>query len=175
MASVFGTPKSPFQKHGGSFRAEDVTMTFGKLGGEGAIVQRVEFSIERNINMLYEIGSSNVYYVGNRRRGTAQLNRIVGGSGSFKQLINTFGNMCTPDDLTLAAGASKCGTGKKDVTYKLLKATLTSIGASVTANDIVITENLGFMFLDLEYTDGANGALGAAQAVLDGIGGFLGL
>ena len=161
MASVFGTPGRPFQKHGGSFRAEDVTMTFGSIGGEGAIVQQVQFSVERNINMMYEIGSSNVYYVGNRRKGTAQLNRIVGGSGSFKKLIDKFGNMCTPDDLTLSAGASKCGTGKKDVTYKLLKATLTSIGASVTANDIVITENLGFMFLDLEYTDGANGAGGA--------------
>ena len=151
MASVFGSTGRPFQTHGGSFRAEDVTMTFGGLGGEGALVQQVNFTLTRQINTLYEIGSSRVYYVGNRRQGQAQMSRIVGGSASFMSLITKFGNMCKPDDVTLKAGASTCGTNQKNVTYVLKKATLTSIGGSVTAQDIVITENLGFMFLDLDY------------------------
>jgi hypothetical protein len=36
--------------------------------------------------------------------------------------------------------------------YKMLSATLNSLGASVTAQDIVVTESMGFMFVDLEYT-----------------------
>ena len=164
MASAFGTPSHDFQKHGGSFRAEDLSMTFstgaagsasagaGGGGGEGALVQQVNFTLTRQIQTLYEIGSANVYYVGNRRQGQAQLNRIVGGTADFAAMITNYGNMCTPKDVTLTAGASTCGTGQKGVTYLLKSATLTSIGASVTAQEVVITESLGFMFLDLDYT-----------------------
>jgi hypothetical protein len=146
MASPFGKE----QTHNGSFRAEDLTMTFGGAGGPGALVQQVNFTLTRQINTLYEIGSSNVYYVGNRRQGQAQLSRIVGGTANFKTLVNDYGDMCTPKDVVLTA-AGGCGGTSGSVTYTLKKATLTQLGASVTAQDVVITENLGFMFLDIDY------------------------
>jgi hypothetical protein len=57
----------------------------------------------------------------------------------------------------LEASAAKCKgtagtTNQKSIKYSLKQATLTSVGASVTAQDVVVTENLGFMFLDLDYT-----------------------
>jgi len=154
MATVFGVPGgglNEYQKHNGSFRAEDLEMKFSTEGGPGALVQQINFTLTRQINTLYEIGSTNVYYVGNRRQGQAQLNRIVGGTANFKTLITDYGNMCAPKDVVLAAKASTCGKNQQAVTYTLKSATMTSIGASVTAQDIVITENLGFMFLDLDY------------------------
>lgn len=144
MASVFGTE----QKHKGSFRAEDLKMTFGGGGGDGALVQSANFTLTRQVNLLYEIGSTNVYYVGNRRQGQAQLSRIVGGAGSFQTLVTTYGDMCKPKDITMEASG---GCGGKGVKYNMKSATLTTIGASVTAQDIVITENVGFIFLDLDY------------------------
>jgi hypothetical protein len=102
--------------------------------------------------MLYEIGSSNVYYVGNRRQGTAQFTRVVGGSASFMNLITTFGNLCKPQNLALSAKMAKCKENAKEVKYTLVDATLTQVGASVSAQDIVINEQLGFMFIDLYYT-----------------------
>jgi len=144
--SLFGDA----QVHGGSITADDVILDFpGGGAAEGALVQQVNFTINRTVNMIYEIGSSNVYYVGNRRQGQAQFNRIVGGSDTFITLLTTYGDMCLPEDLVLSAGVGG-GCANGGVQYVLKEATLTSVGASVTAQDIVVTETLGFIFLDLE-------------------------
>lgn len=147
MPASFGNK----QAHVGSFRAEDLTLTLG--GQKAVLVQQVQFTCNRTVNMLYEIGSNNVYYVGNRRQGQCQMSRVVGGNSSMRQLITKFGNMCQPDKLELkatGAGGGKCSQAKR--TYTMLDATLTSIGASITAQEIVLTENLGFIFSDLEDT-----------------------
>ena len=144
MPSIFGEG----QLHTNSFRADDLELDIAG-DAKGALVQQVNFTLTRTVNMLYEIGSTNVYYVGNRRQGQAQLQRIVGGSGSFQTLLTEYGNMCEPKPLALNA-TSGCGGGA--VNYNMLAATLTQVGASVTAQEIVITESLGFIFADLEIT-----------------------
>lgn len=157
--SVFAAGGGKDQTYGGSFRADDVTLTWtsGNAVG-GALVQSVQFQIQRNVNMLYEIGSTNVYYVGGRRQGSANFARVVSGSQDFKNMATTFGNICSPQDLVLNAKQASCGgaagTGAAagGVEYTLVKATLNSVGAQVSANDIVINESLGFMFIDLYYT-----------------------
>lgn len=161
--SIFAAGGGADQKFGGAFRADDVLLDWtGPAGsganggtGGGALVQQAQWSCQRTVSMLYEIGSSNVYYVGNRRQGTAQFTRVVGGSASFKNLITTFGNLCKPQNLILDAQMDKCRTeyvsGRKQVKYTLVDATLTQVGASVSAQDIVINEQLGFMFIDLYY------------------------
>ncbi len=146
MAFPFGKE----QEHAGSFIADDLELTLGGAGGKGSLIQSANFTMTRQINMLYEIGSSQVYYVGNRRQGTCQMTRIVGGSADFKTLITTYGNMCEPKDLMLKAKGGTCGKSK-GIQYNMKKATLNSMGMSVTAQDIVITESLGFMFADLDY------------------------
>jgi len=45
----------------GVLKAENVKLT--GWGGKGAIVQQVQLSFERTMNMLYEIGSQNVYFL----------------------------------------------------------------------------------------------------------------
>ena len=146
MASPFGKN----QDHKGTFRAEDLKMTFANGSGEGALVQQANFTVNRTVNMLYEIGSNNIYYVGNRRQGQAQLVRVVGGASNFKQMVTKYGDMCNPADLKLEANGG-CGGTTVNITYTLKKATLTSIGASVTAQEIVVNENLGFICSDIEY------------------------
>jgi hypothetical protein len=146
MAFNFGTE----QQHKGSFRAEDLKIDLGGTT-EGLLVQQVQFTLNRTVNMLYEVGSNNVYYVGNRRQGQCQMSRVVGGAANMTALIAKFGNMFSPDQLKLSAtgaGGGKCATAKR--TYLMKNATLTSIGASVTAQEIVLTENLAFIFADLD-------------------------
>lgn len=146
MASPFGKT----QDHKGTFRAEDLKMTFAGGSGEGALVQQANFTVNRTVNFLYEIGSNNIYYVGNRRQGQAQLVRVVGGASNFKTMVTKYGDMCQPADLNLQ-GSGGCGGVSSNVTYVLKKATLTSIGASVTAQEIIVNENLGFICSDIEY------------------------
>lgn len=137
----------------GVFRAEDLRLKIGGKDAEGMIVQSVQFTCTRSVNFLYEIGSAFVYYVGNRRQGQAQMSRVMGGSGDFKTLVCDYGNLCQPKNLTLevnpAGGGGRCKAANQK--YDLIDATLSSLGASVTANEIVINEQLGFTFADIDY------------------------
>ena len=143
MAFPFGTE----QKLTGVVVAEDVTLTVG--GDAAAVAQQLQFTLNRTVNMLYEIGSTNTYYVGNRRQGQGQLNRVVAGAGGFGAIVSTLGNMCEPSEISLQGTACK---GGGNTVYLLKSVTLTSLGASVTSQDIIITETLGFIFTDIDYT-----------------------
>lgn len=157
MANPFvnGVAGGATQTHKGSFRAEDLKMTFAGQSGDGALVQQANFTVNRAVNFLYEIGSNNVYFVGNRRQGQAALQRVVSTSEAFKNLLNTYGDMCNPKDIVFTTN-SGCGTGAGNVTnnsatsYTLKFATLTSIGASVTAQDVTVNESLQFMCVDID-------------------------
>jgi len=157
-APVFGGAP---QAVSGVIKAEHVRLT--GFGGAGAVVQQLQIQFERSMNLLYEIGSQNVYYVGDRRRGTIQGSRIVAGSGNFRAMITKYGDMCraNTNTLTLKAESGACGGGGGgNVTYDCKGVVLTSIGASVTAQDIVITESVGFQFVELEYPAAGGGVVG---------------
>lgn len=157
MASVFaqGGKCNAVQEFNGAFCADNVKLKLGSSGEakKGALVQSAEWQCERTVNMLYEIGSSAVYYVGNRRRGTATFTRVVSGSDVFKELITKYGNICEPDDITIDTSNAACGGGVAagGPQYVLKDATLNLVGGSVNANDVVVTERVGFMFADLDY------------------------
>ena len=138
--------QSQAQAHTGAVRAEDVVLT---LGSKAVLVQQFQFTVNRTVNFLYEIGSNNVYYVGNRRQGQVQLTRVVAGNGDMQALITTYGNMCQPKPMMLQGTACKGGGA---VNYDVKDATLTSIGASVTAQDVVINENLAFICSDIDVS-----------------------
>ena len=151
MPSVFGGSQQAIE---GVIRAEDVKLKLNNKDAVGAIVQQAEWSLERTVNMLYEVGTQNVYYVGDRRKGQARFSRVVGGSKDFKTMVTDYGDLCNADTnvLGLNVGSSTCGGGGAAINYLLLGVTLTSLGASVTANDIIVTESMSFMFVDMEYT-----------------------
>ena len=140
------------QAFNGAFCADNVKLKFGTAEAkEGAMVQSAQWQCQRSINMLYEIGSAKTYYVGNRRQGTAQCTRVVTGSGVFKQLLTDYGDICNPKPITIDGSTAACGgnVAAGGVSYTLQDATLSSVGGSVTAQDVVINEQLGFMFVDL--------------------------
>lgn len=151
--SIFSGAAGGVQSINGVIKAEDVTLHINGDLATGAIVQQAQWSLERTVSMLYEIGTQNVYYVGDRRRGQAQFQRVVGGSKDFKAIVTEYGDLCTAktNTLTLKAGSTQCASSGGEVEYVLLGVTLNSLGASVTANDIVVTESMGFMFVDMEY------------------------
>lgn len=170
------------QNIGGAFTAEDCGISGTGLG-DGAVVQRVQFQIERPINFIYEIGDPGgkgyVYYVGGRRRGQATFERVVGGAKDFKAFVEGYGKLCkkTQDIKLTAKGGCDLGAGiGQQVVYTLKTPKLTGLGVSVQAEQIIILENVQMTFLDLEYEPGGGGGLlGAAGAVLGGIAGALGL
>ncbi|NDD52758.1 hypothetical protein EBZ39_02570 [bacterium] len=74
--SVFGGNNQSVQ---GVIKAENVQLKIGNDVATGAVVQSAEWTLTRTVNMLYEIGTQNVYYVGDRRKGEARFTRVVAG------------------------------------------------------------------------------------------------
>ena len=171
-----GNPfESKDQKIGGAFTAENCWLDLGgvvdgkAVTSQGAIIQRVNFSIERPINFIYEIGSkdgpAHVYYIGGRRRGQATFERVVGGANLFKDFLKLYGTLCPKDGdkagtdivLTAKGGCNIKPDGKaenaKGVKYTLVTPRLTTVGASVSAQEIVIMENLTMAFLELDVDE----------------------
>ena len=143
MPSVFAGG----QTFNGGFRADQLTVTFGGIDVAGFLVQNIQFSYTQQITLLYEIGSEFVYYVGGRAQGTATLARVVGPAPLGGIFINLFNDLCNPQDITFDSSSGCEGGG---LTYTLEDAVLTTVSVSVTAQDVVINEQLQFIFIDLE-------------------------
>jgi hypothetical protein len=177
--SIFTPIGGRDQYHGGTFRAEDVVLTWtginpgidgpaalGRaLGGalrdaitgaaptEGALVQEAQWRCARQVNILYEIGSPAVYYVGNRRSGSASFRRVVAGKTTFQNMAQKFGDICNPADMVIDARQKPCGTNITGggVKYTLKDATINELGGAVQAESVVINENMSFVFVDMYY------------------------
>lgn len=141
MAIPFGKE----QTHNGGVSAENVTLQIA--GQEAAVAQQFQFTLTRNVNLLYEIGTTKTYYVGNRRQGQGQLNRVIAGAAGFTGIVTALGDLCSPKECKLQGFGCTGGA----VTYTLKHTIATSLGATVTAQDVVITESLGIIFVDIDY------------------------
>lgn len=140
---VFGSNQS----HAGSFKADLLKVNFGGVTS-GMLIQNVQFNFQQQVSMLFEIGSEKTYYVGGRAQGSASVSRILGPGAAIATLFSTYGNICTPKAIAFSAEGG-CGGASAAVNYTLKDAVLTSVGCNVTAQEIVISEQLQFMFIDL--------------------------
>ncbi len=145
MASVF----QGAQVHNGSFRADYLKLNFGGSDVSGFLVQNVQFQYAQQVSMLYEIGSANVYYVGGRAQGSATLARVLGPQAATGDFINRFNDLCNPQDIGFSASSGCANTGGS-VSYTLIDAVLTAVSVSVTSQEVVINEQLQFIFIDLQ-------------------------
>ncbi len=143
MPSVFAGG----QTYNGGFRADQLKLTFAGQTVAGFLVQNVQFQYTQQVTMLYEIGSANVYYVGGRAQGSATLARVIGPAPLGAQFIKNFNNLCSPQDISFNASSGCKGGGPN---YTLQDAVLTTISVSVTSQEVVINEQLQFIFIDLE-------------------------
>jgi hypothetical protein len=144
MAGVLGST----QQWAGSFKADLLKVNFNGVTG-GMLVQNMQFNFSQQVSMLFELGSEKVYFVGGRAQGSASINRIVGPGKAILALFQGYGDICSPKNIEFTAEGG-CGGAQGGIRYRLKSAVLTSVGASVDAQVIVISEQLQFMFVDLD-------------------------
>lgn len=167
LKSIF----TPAQKWAGSFRADMLTLTFAPSANaadnitSGMLIQNMQFNFQQSVQMLYELGangpaqntqnSTNVYYVAGHAQGTASIQRIVCPGKLLISFFQKYGNVCTPGDCSFGGAQAKCENAPANtagsVNYILKNCILTTLGGSVNSNDVVMSEQLGLMFTDLQY------------------------
>jgi len=148
MQSVFNGA----QVHKGSFKADNLTLQLGDSKTAGFMVQNANFQFAQQVSMLYEVGSANVYYVGGRAQGAGTFGAILGPSALSDKLITTFSDLCKPADMVLKMASKDCNSAENGVdhTYEIIDAVLTTIAFSTSAQEVVINQQLQFIFIDLQ-------------------------
>lgn len=173
-------------KHEGSFPSDKTNIT---LGGQPTvslgIVQNANFQYSQSINRIYSLtkGADGttvpVYYVGGRAQGTLGIARVLGpASTALSKFYEEMGNVCNPQDLDITFSDGSCtkkgeASTAQPISYKLKDCVLITTGVSVGAQDMIINENMQFMFASAG-TNEANNGIGAVAGLANAIGNAFG-
>jgi len=139
--------------YGGAFSADGATITFDSKY-TGLLVQNLQWQYQQNITRLYDVTSTDVVLVQGRTAGQGSMSRVMGPSALAAAFFEKYGNVCYADTNTLTVTAdAACAGGVSSSTITLVMASvvLNSYGGAVSAQDMVVNEQLGFVFLYMTY------------------------
>lgn len=148
MADIFGRNIS---KNGAVFVSEEALMTLSNAGelGVGALVQNVEIQYQQTFNMLFELGSNNIYPIMGRPQGSLTIGRIVGEGGFSESFFDTCGGGST---ISIHAKQGTCGPGPGGggtVGVTMHSVFVTNYGVTMNTGDLMVKENVQATFLAL--------------------------
>ncbi len=149
MSDIFGynrsgRPQAVFSSDKAHFTVE------GK--GEGYMIQQWDFTYQQNVQEIFELGSSNLYWVRGQPQGQGTIGRIIGGGTGIDLLVpDSARDICSnsstsvdiefnPGECVSAAGA----TGANRIT--LDGVVITSVGFNSSVQDMMIRQNLQIRF-----------------------------
>jgi hypothetical protein len=141
--------------YGGSFSADGASIQFDKTGYTGLLVQNLQGQYMQNVTRLYDVTSTDVVLVSGRTQGQGGMSRVMGPSALAAAFFERYGNVCYADanSLTVTADADCSGGGQTDTIELVMSGVvINSYGFSVAAQDMVMNEQLGFVFLWMEYS-----------------------
>lgn len=151
---------------GGVFNGQEVKLSVGSASGDGlsgALVQQIQIQYQRQINRINEIGSNWVYYSVGQIQGQGSVQNILGPSKLIQEMIEKLGDLCEVTDNTIELEATQdfCATQDGDLEGDSgnLKLTiggpiLSSIGVSMSVQDLLIVSNASFEFATMEGSVG---------------------
>jgi len=140
---------------GGAFSADGATITFDTTL-TGLLVQNMQWQYMQNITRLYDVTSTDIVLVSGRTQGQGSMSRVMGPSALAASFFSTYGNVCYADqnDIQIDAEADCANGGQGSsatITVVMDHVVLNSYGGAVSAQDMVVNEQLGFIFLWLTY------------------------
>lgn len=166
MADVFGIDS----ELGGVFKGNRFSMAVTGTNGdgqtvdfEGALIQNMQISYQRQITRFWALGTQKQYYIEGRTEGQGALSRIVGPQGLIDELVEVLSDLCTIRNrgVTLTANErSECvGWNNSDanlppvLAITLWGAVSTGISFGTDAQSFVINSSLNLMFSSLRRSN----------------------
>ena len=151
MANVFGYTEANL---GGVFKASE-SGGFIVSGGGGAsfddgiaFVQQWSAQYQQQVNPVYEVGSSKVYFAVRSASGTLTIARIVG--KSKQTMVDLFGEVCDgPRDVTITA-SEKCYETDGEIKLTCKGVIPQSVGWSGNAQNAYVEEQVTAVFAAME-------------------------
>lgn len=163
-------PTNPniFGRDGGNikaaFSADSVSLQVGDIGGDGhdLIVQNLRVQYTQQVSKIYDLSANNgadAYYVAGRAEGQASMQKVIGPTTALKDFYEEYGDPCavageggTNKNISLVGkfGCTAGSTGD-ETKITLIQPIVVSFGMSVSANDVLITEDTGLIFHSMKF------------------------
>jgi len=177
---IFGQKAATF---GGAFASDDAIVTFTQLNDAyrneniGAeiplLLQSLAMQYQQTITRLYDLASTLVFYVRGRAAGQLSIGQVVGPSKLSYAFLTTYGQVCDAGshsmDITLLSGCGSASQAGNNVSagpwqttqgYVAEMAVIETLGLQMTAEQMVIQQNLVMMISALKYKESGLGSRG---------------
>lgn len=165
MADIFSRAGQDFK---GSFAADAARVAFAggsaDLLGVGLLTQTISVNYTQALTRLYEIGTNYTYIVAGRTAGQLAMGRVLGPRPIQLGFYAKYGNVCNAATNNLNFEAETgCPTGENPgntgglsgtYTFGIRNAVITNIAITVSAQDMIINEQLQMMFVSLNLDNG---------------------
>lgn len=151
MADVLGRQNS---NYAGAFSADNSKLIlFGAQGG-GLLVQNINIQYQQPIQTIFEVGSNNRYYVVGRPSGNMTLAQILGPTDLALEALRRLGDPCNGQvnrQLAMTLGSASClGANRgRELILTADGCISSSVGFSVTAEQMLVTQQVGVTFSNL--------------------------
>lgn len=124
---------------------------------EGMVAQQLQFGIQRQPRMVFEIGSTNYYAIDSRPQGSGSLSNIFGPSDAALKALTVLGDICKPSEFKITIKSCMCGNGGRDQakskTILFTGGFLAGVQLSARAEDPTAQGSWTFIFQDLLVDD----------------------
>lgn len=149
MADIYGRE----MLYGGSFKADEITLTFSGGDGGGLLVQNFRFSYRQDVTRLNELGTKKSFFVAARPRGEFVMGKVAGPTNAQAGFLSKFGDICAVDSNVISMKYSEgwC-PGGAGMGFNLKYCLITNVEGQTQSADLLITENVSGIFNSLELS-----------------------
>lgn len=173
MASVNNRAVDVFNRQvstfGGSFSADDAIIVFPNIiatdvttgaqtqtqANVPLLLQDFSVNYQQSTSMLYDLTTSNVYFVRGRAAGQGSMNQILGPARLSMAFLRTYGNVCRVDknmmNIKMRAGCDSVGDAAQyaksyDQSIICGMSLVDRLSFSGAAQNMLISQAVGFTF-----------------------------
>jgi hypothetical protein len=135
------------------FSADTATLTFGDIDAASGLymIQDWQVGYAQDVQEIFELGSSNIYWVRGRPQGQGQVNRIVGGVGFQRFFPAAAFDVCQGGaGASIAAASGTCEGAGATVSLNIEGVIVTNLGFSSSVQGAsVVRQGVTFKFSKL--------------------------
>jgi len=130
---------------GGAYKADDARLTIDEISD--LLVTNINASYTQQVNRVFDMTDNRTYYIRGQAQGQGTIASLIGPKGAGDIAYATLSDPCNKSTLTFNFAGAGCESASGVNATRVLKhVVLMGISDSISANDMVLNEQLSFQF-----------------------------
>jgi hypothetical protein len=143
---VFGRETAGYK---GAFSSSKASLKFSKSKANALLVTQAQLQYGQQLSRIFELQSDAAYFVVGRVQGKGSLGSVIGPKKVGADFYASIGDPCNPETLIFDFGGGACnreGSVDNAASRTAHDVIADSLGFSVSAQDMLINEQISFQF-----------------------------